>query len=317
MEMYLLLLYVLIFVSGAKTQIPTTPDVPVTTHPGVSAKETPTTQVATKHVDIGTHVVDPATTKVSGAKTKIHTTPDVPVTTYPDVKTTVPVAGHAITPGVSAKETPTTQVATKHVVKTTATLRHVATKGVDPTDSLTTHVPKKGVEDNVTVAGHTTEDSLSKPLIRFLSLLLESVEISCFSESGSLPITYSIFNNKKNLLKKTLNSRIPAIFTIPLTGENSVEFMCQAENDQGVQSSKSEFLKTGETSTPKNEHKLEEETGPKYLIVLSRILTSLDPQTQRKNTIVLIVCFSSTACALVAFIFISLFCKRRMRRIRK
>ncbi|KAM4664847.1 uncharacterized protein O3C94_012835 isoform 4-T5 [Discoglossus pictus] len=297
MEMYLLLLYVLIFVSGAKTQIPTTPDVPVTTHPdvkttvpatghaitpGVSAKETPTTQVATKHV-----------------------------------KTTVPVAGHAITPGVSAKETPTTQVATKHVVKTTATLRHVATKGVDPTDSLTTHVPKKGVEDNVTVAGHTTEDSLSKPLIRFLSLLLESVEISCFSESGSLPITYSIFNNKKNLLKKTLNSRIPAIFTIPLTGENSVEFMCQAENDQGVQSSKSEFLKTGETSTPKNEHKLEEETGPKYLIVLSRILTSLDPQTQRKNTIVLIVCFSSTACALVAFIFISLFCKRRMRRIRK
>ncbi|XP_053562063.1 mucin-5AC isoform X4 [Bombina bombina] len=161
---------------------------------------------------------------------------------------------------------------------------------------------------------------ISNPKIKYLDISNNQVQLSCFSESGSLPIVYSIYNKKELLQEEKSYLRQPTNFTITLTPGVQVELMCQAKNSDGV---KKTYLspirsnKEAEIDTSKNEDKVEDDSSPNYIIALDRILTSVDPISQQKNIFVLIFSLSFIFCMLIVLGTINYFRKRCARMTKK
>ncbi|XP_075436121.1 uncharacterized protein LOC142472820 [Ascaphus truei] len=197
-----------------------------------------------------------------------------------------------------------------HLDHSSPHLDHTSTTVQQPHTS-----PPPHLDPTSHAGGHPSAaaDSLSNPKMAYQIFPNHTVQISCFSESGPLPVTYSVFRDRTALVQNiTLHSRLHANFTIQMIPGKRVELKCKAQSRHEVKySNGSAFQIDDETNTPMNEKKMDEESGVNHLIKLARILTSVAPQVQHRNTIILSVCGTFIICVLVLIIIRSRFRKRR------
>ncbi|XP_071968384.1 uncharacterized protein [Engystomops pustulosus] len=154
-------------------------------------------------------------------------------------------------------------------------------------------------------------DSVSEPIIHYSLLVNNTMHITCFSESGPLPLRYKLFINDKLRQEKVVYSPVAANFTISMTPGTQVYLNCTAISPTGEKSSKNETLRVGDpddSSTTPEEGETDQkdkDTGLEYLIPLQYILTSVTPDVLGRNNLVLIICGPILLVLLVIFIFVS------------
>ncbi|KAG8565129.1 hypothetical protein GDO81_012725 [Engystomops pustulosus] len=204
-------------------------------------------------------------------------------------------------------------VSNEHLILTQPT-RRVSSHGVGPGSdgfpvggllgNLMAHAP----QDPKHGSGR---DSVSEPIIHYSLLVNNTMHITCFSESGPLPLRYKLFINDKLRQEKVVYSPVAANFTISMTPGTQVYLNCTAISPTGEKSSKNETLRVGDpddSSTTPEEGETDQkdkDTGLEYLIPLQYILTSVTPDVLGRNNLVLIICGPILLVLLVIFIFVS------------
>ncbi|XP_073444277.1 uncharacterized protein [Dendrobates tinctorius] len=161
------------------------------------------------------------------------------------------------------------------------------------------------------VKSHVTDTgSLSKPIIECSLLANNTMHITCFSETGPLPITYQLFLSDKMEDMKVLNKSEPAKFIINMSPVSGAElyFNCTAISPTGEKSSNNLTLRMDNSPViaeeAKTDHK-DKDTGPEYLIPLEYILTSVTSEVLKWNKLLLITCGSIFLILLVIIVTIS------------
>ncbi|XP_075071312.1 uncharacterized protein LOC142160282 [Mixophyes fleayi] len=163
-------------------------------------------------------------------------------------------------------------------------------------------------------------DSLSKPIIKYNSLHHNTMHITCFSKYGPLPIQYELILGEKKVQEFTVHIKEPANFTILMTPGTNVQVLkCKARSNSSVQESSDIVLQSIEDDTPKGEDEEDDEdkdSGPKHLIALHHILTSVGPQVQKRNMLLLLVCGPTILFVLVIVIIVTYLRNRREHRVK-
>ncbi|XP_063309514.1 uncharacterized protein LOC134610475 [Pelobates fuscus] len=165
----------------------------------------------------------------------------------------------------------------------------------------------------------TTAHTLSKPEIWYNLTLNKTTGIRCFSKSGDLPITYSIVRDLTSPPYSshtvTLHTRQPADFHIDMTQGNVAVHRCKAVSGSLTMYSDPlppiKIHKEDEATTYKVSESEDDILGPRHLIILSHILTSVNRDVQYRNTIVMAVCGPIILFVLAMFIVLNHFNQRR------
>ncbi|XP_053308782.1 uncharacterized protein LOC128470961 [Spea bombifrons] len=265
-----------------------------TTHPGVPD--------VTHNILGGTHI----------SNTHPVTTPQLALskhqdTTHPGVQVT-----HNVLGGTHVSNTlPVTkpqQALSSNQDPTHPVVERVTHNTLEQTHFSSTHPttkPQKALSSN--------QDALSKPNITLKSLHNKALQISCFSKSGVLPIHYSIFQNGLLLKNVTVHTREPANFIIKMVPVDTAVHKCTAESGADVKHSDELTVRSSpeeaESTMPSEKDRTEDNEGPKHIIALNHILTSVKPQVQHLNTILLSVCGPIILMVLGMFIIVNHFCE--------
>ncbi|XP_073537327.1 uncharacterized protein [Phyllobates terribilis] len=161
------------------------------------------------------------------------------------------------------------------------------------------------------VKSHVTDTgSLSKPIIKCSLLANNTMHITCFSESGPLPIRYQLFLSDRMEEKKVLNKSEPAQFIINMSPVSGAElyFNCTAISPTGEKSSNNLTLRMDNSPPIAEEAKTDnkdKDSGLEYLIPLEHILTSVTSEVLKWNKLLLIICGPIFLIILVIIVTIS------------
>ncbi|XP_063817364.1 uncharacterized protein LOC135056314 isoform X3 [Pseudophryne corroboree] len=160
----------------------------------------------------------------------------------------------------------------------------------------------------------TVKNDLSKLIIRYNSLHNNTMHITCFLENGPLPIQYELILGDRKVQEITVRNKEPANFTILMTPGTNVQVKCKARSSSGGEVCSDIVSQSVDDDTPKVEDEEDDgdkDSGPKHLIALHYILTSVDPQVQKRNTLLLCICGPTILLVLVFVILLTYLRNRR------
>ncbi|XP_063817363.1 uncharacterized protein LOC135056314 isoform X2 [Pseudophryne corroboree] len=164
------------------------------------------------------------------------------------------------------------------------------------------------------IVSQSVDDDLSKLIIRYNSLHNNTMHITCFLENGPLPIRYELILGDRKVQEITVHNKEPANFTILMTPGTNVQVKCKARSSSGVEVCSDIVSQSVDDDTPKVEDEEDDgdkDSGPKHLIALHYILTSVDPQVQKRNTLLLCICGPTILLVLVFVILLTYLRNRR------